>query len=98
MYIKLCIALSGHLPYILIILNCVDHEQEKNRINKDGELVISSTKTRTQKFASSLLLYLLCLFSLYAVSLVGLILPFFFFRGNIEDALAKLQVYKISFI
>ncbi|XP_020224948.1 peptidyl-tRNA hydrolase ICT1, mitochondrial isoform X1 [Cajanus cajan] len=33
---------------------------EKNRINKDGELVISSTKTRTQK-------------------------------GNIEDALAKLQ-------
>ncbi|KAL8266510.1 hypothetical protein R6Q59_003854 [Mikania micrantha] len=34
--------------------------QEKNRINKDGELVISSTKTRTQK-------------------------------GNIEDALEKLQ-------
>ncbi|KAL0446020.1 UNVERIFIED_CONTAM: Peptidyl-tRNA hydrolase ICT1, mitochondrial [Sesamum latifolium] len=34
--------------------------QEKNRINKDGEIVISSTKTRTQK-------------------------------GNIEDALAKLQ-------
>lgn len=33
---------------------------EKNRINKDGELVISSTKTRTQK-------------------------------GNIEDALEKLQ-------
>ncbi|KAL5817679.1 hypothetical protein ACOSQ3_026057 [Xanthoceras sorbifolium] len=33
---------------------------EKNRINKDGEIVISSTKTRTQK-------------------------------GNIEDALAKLQ-------
>ncbi|KAK9143387.1 hypothetical protein Syun_012787 [Stephania yunnanensis] len=34
--------------------------KEKNRINKDGEIVISSTKTRTQK-------------------------------GNIEDALAKLQ-------
>ncbi|XVF52701.1 hypothetical protein PTKIN_Ptkin05aG0039700 [Pterospermum kingtungense] len=33
---------------------------EKNRINKDGEIVISSTKTRTQK-------------------------------GNIDDALAKLQ-------
>jgi len=36
------------------------HAQEKNRINKDGELVISSTKTRTQK-------------------------------GNIEDALQKIQ-------
>ncbi|WVZ10765.1 hypothetical protein V8G54_015295 [Vigna mungo] len=36
-------------------------QTEKNRINKDGELVISSTKTRTQK-------------------------------GNIEDALAKVQV------
>ncbi|KAL9326660.1 hypothetical protein ACSQ67_007305 [Phaseolus vulgaris] len=35
-------------------------QTEKNRINKEGELVISSTKTRTQK-------------------------------GNIEDALAKLQ-------
>ncbi|XP_015896553.3 uncharacterized protein LOC107430246 isoform X2 [Ziziphus jujuba] len=35
-------------------------QMEKNRINKDGELVISSTKTRTQK-------------------------------GNIEDALGKLQ-------
>lgn len=35
-------------------------QMEKNRMNKDGELVISSTKTRTQK-------------------------------GNIEDALAKLQ-------
>ncbi|CAM8956026.1 unnamed protein product [Rhodiola kirilowii] len=35
---------------------------EKNRINKDGEIVISSTKTRTQK-------------------------------GNIEDALEKVQVY-----
>ncbi|KAL1371301.1 hypothetical protein HN51_001509 [Arachis hypogaea] len=35
-------------------------QMEKNRINKDGELVISSTRTRTQK-------------------------------GNIEDALAKLQ-------
>ncbi|PKA47704.1 peptidyl-tRNA hydrolase ICT1 [Apostasia shenzhenica] len=35
-------------------------QMEKNRINKDGELVISSTKTRTQK-------------------------------GNIEDALTKLQ-------
>lgn len=35
-------------------------QMEKNRINKDGEIVISSTKTRTQK-------------------------------GNIEDALAKLQ-------
>lgn len=35
-------------------------QTEKNRINKDGELVISSTKTRTQK-------------------------------GNIEDALSKLQ-------
>eukprot|EP00252_Welwitschia_mirabilis_P016795 TRINITY_DN3723_c0_g1_i1.p1 TRINITY_DN3723_c0_g1~~TRINITY_DN3723_c0_g1_i1.p1 ORF type:complete len:208 (+),score=45.01 TRINITY_DN3723_c0_g1_i1:84-707(+) len=35
-------------------------QMEKNRINSDGELVISSTKTRTQK-------------------------------GNIEDALAKLQ-------
>ncbi|RYR77954.1 hypothetical protein Ahy_A01g002668 [Arachis hypogaea] len=40
-------------------------EQEKNRINKDGELVISSTRTRTQK-------------------------------GNIEDALAKLQICCIS--
>ncbi|XP_027080048.1 uncharacterized protein [Coffea arabica] len=37
-------------------------QMEKNRINKDGELVISSTRTRTQK-------------------------------GNIEDALAKLQVF-----
>nr|GLL48576.1 peptidyl-tRNA hydrolase ICT1, mitochondrial [Ipomoea trifida] len=36
-------------------------QMEKNRINKDGELVISSTKTRTQK-------------------------------GNIEDALSKLQI------
>ncbi|XP_048229915.1 uncharacterized protein LOC8272151 isoform X4 [Ricinus communis] len=36
-------------------------QMEKNRINKDGEIVISSTKTRTQK-------------------------------GNIEDALAKLQL------
>ncbi|KAL1177294.1 hypothetical protein V6Z11_A03G020800 [Gossypium hirsutum] len=35
-------------------------QMEKNRINKDGEVVISSTKTRTQK-------------------------------GNIDDALAKLQ-------
>lgn len=35
-------------------------QAEKNRINKDGEIVISSTKTRTQK-------------------------------GNIEDALGKLQ-------
>ncbi|WCJ26036.1 Peptidyl-tRNA hydrolase ICT1 mitochondrial [Euphorbia peplus] len=35
-------------------------QTEKNRINKDGEIVLSSTKTRTQK-------------------------------GNIEDALAKLQ-------
>lgn len=35
-------------------------QTEKNRINRDGELVISSTKTRTQK-------------------------------GNIDDALAKLQ-------
>ncbi|KAH6771859.1 Class I peptide chain release factor, partial [Perilla frutescens var. frutescens] len=35
-------------------------QTEKNRINKDGEIVISSTKTRTQK-------------------------------GNVEDALAKLQ-------
>ncbi|XP_047307347.1 peptidyl-tRNA hydrolase ICT1, mitochondrial [Impatiens glandulifera] len=35
-------------------------QSEKNRINKDGELVVSSTKTRTQK-------------------------------GNIEDALEKLQ-------
>ncbi|XP_020539727.1 peptidyl-tRNA hydrolase ICT1, mitochondrial isoform X2 [Jatropha curcas] len=35
-------------------------QMEKNRINKDGEIVISSTKTRTQK-------------------------------GNIEDALTKLQ-------
>ncbi|KAJ4951688.1 hypothetical protein NE237_028520 [Protea cynaroides] len=35
-------------------------QMEKNRVNKDGELVISSTKTRTQK-------------------------------GNIEDALEKLQ-------
>ncbi|KAB1217081.1 Peptidyl-tRNA hydrolase ICT1, mitochondrial [Morella rubra] len=38
-------------------------QMEKNRINKDGELVISSTKTRTQK-------------------------------GNIQDALEKLQVLK----
>uniref|UniRef100_A0A453IHV5 Prokaryotic-type class I peptide chain release factors domain-containing protein n=1 Tax=Aegilops tauschii subsp. strangulata TaxID=200361 RepID=A0A453IHV5_AEGTS len=35
-------------------------KREKNRINKDGELVMSSTKTRTQK-------------------------------GNIEDALQKIQ-------
>ncbi|GJP46533.1 hypothetical protein CLOM_g5808 [Closterium sp. NIES-68] len=35
-------------------------EQEKNRINSDGEIVVSSTRTRTQK-------------------------------GNIDDALAKLQ-------
>ncbi|KAJ6388813.1 hypothetical protein OIU77_027213 [Salix suchowensis] len=35
-------------------------QMEKNRINKDGEIVVSSTKTRTQK-------------------------------GNIDDALAKLQ-------
>ncbi|CAI7784849.1 unnamed protein product, partial [Closterium sp. NIES-53] len=35
-------------------------EQEKNRVNSDGEIVVSSTRTRTQK-------------------------------GNIEDALAKLQ-------
>ncbi|KAH9721485.1 RF PROK I domain-containing protein [Citrus sinensis] len=40
--------------------NCFLYQQEKNRINKDGEIVISSTKTRTQK-------------------------------GNIEDALGKLQ-------
>ncbi|KAJ6388810.1 hypothetical protein OIU77_027213 [Salix suchowensis] len=39
-------------------------QMEKNRINKDGEIVVSSTKTRTQK-------------------------------GNIDDALAKLQVSKI---
>lgn len=37
-------------------------QMERNRINKDGELVISSTRTRTQK-------------------------------GNVEDALAKLQVF-----
>ncbi|KAI3453574.1 hypothetical protein Pfo_010237 [Paulownia fortunei] len=37
-------------------------QMEKNRINKDGEIVISSTKTRTQK-------------------------------SNVEDALAKLQVF-----
>ncbi|CAL4921770.1 unnamed protein product [Urochloa decumbens] len=41
-------------------------QAEKNRINKDGELVISSTKTRTQK-------------------------------GNIEDALQKIQVCFLSF-
>ncbi|RVX15576.1 Peptidyl-tRNA hydrolase ICT1, mitochondrial [Vitis vinifera] len=29
------------------------YEQEKNRINKDGEIVISSTKTRTQKLISA---------------------------------------------
>ncbi|KAJ9549948.1 hypothetical protein OSB04_022491 [Centaurea solstitialis] len=44
---------SSYHPYIFF-------NQEKNRINKDGELVISSTRTRTQK-------------------------------GNIEDALEKLQ-------
>lgn len=32
--------------------DCFVCEQEKNRINKDGEIVISSTKTRTQKLAS----------------------------------------------
>lgn len=37
-------------------------QMEKNRINKDGEIVITSTKTRTQ-------------------------------QGNVEDALAKLQVF-----
>ncbi|KAL7111461.1 hypothetical protein ACP275_05G089400 [Erythranthe tilingii] len=37
-------------------------QMEKNRINRDGEIVISSTKTRTQK-------------------------------GNVDDALAKLQVF-----
>ncbi|XP_026662890.1 peptidyl-tRNA hydrolase ICT1, mitochondrial-like isoform X1 [Phoenix dactylifera] len=41
-------------------------QMEKNRINKDGEIVISSTKTRTQK-------------------------------GNIEDALEKLQVLNLWF-
>uniref|UniRef100_A0A453IIA8 Prokaryotic-type class I peptide chain release factors domain-containing protein n=1 Tax=Aegilops tauschii subsp. strangulata TaxID=200361 RepID=A0A453IIA8_AEGTS len=41
-------------------------QTEKNRINKDGELVMSSTKTRTQK-------------------------------GNIEDALQKIQVRLIHF-
>ncbi|GER30530.1 class I peptide chain release factor [Striga asiatica] len=44
-------------------------QMEKNRINKDGELVISSTKTRTQNN--------------YLHSTV--------FRGNTEDALAKIQ-------
>lgn len=42
------------------------YEQEKNRINKDGEIVISSTKTRTQKLISahfSFLLYILVLCS-----------------------------------
>ena len=32
---------------------CSVYEQEKNRINKDGEIVISSTKTRTQKLVSA---------------------------------------------
>ncbi|RZB69316.1 Isoleucine--tRNA ligase, cytoplasmic [Glycine soja] len=36
-------------------------QTEKNRINKDRELVISSTKTRTQKFVSPLLYYLFSL-------------------------------------
>ncbi|KAL2573403.1 hypothetical protein AAZV13_17G124500 [Glycine max] len=52
-------------------------QTEKNRINKDGELVISSTKTRTQKFVSPLLYYLFSL-PLYVARLVGLILPSFF--------------------
>jgi len=32
---------------------CSVYEQEKNRINKDGEIVISSTKTRTQRLVSA---------------------------------------------
>lgn len=91
--LKFCVTFTDHIPYILTILICIDPGQEKNRINKDGELVISSTKTRTQKFASFLLLFC-CLFSM----LEWLDLFYhFFFRGNIEDALAKLQVYKIYF-
>lgn len=35
------------------------YEQEKNRINKDGEIVISSTKTRTQTLVSALFSILL---------------------------------------
>lgn len=45
------------LPFCLSLFrfsnDCFVFEQEKNRINKDGEIVISSTKTRTQKLASA---------------------------------------------
>jgi hypothetical protein len=95
--LKLCITFTDHLPHILTILICIAPRQEKNRINKDGELVISSTKTRTQKFASSLPLFLLTFFVVCCKTAKGLILPFFFFRGNVEDALAKLQVHKLFF-
>ena len=40
--------------------NLPGHEQEKNRINKDGELVISSTKTRTQKSTSASSFFVVC--------------------------------------
>jgi len=63
--LQFCVTLTYNLLYILTILNCIVPWQEKNRMNKDGELVISSTKTRTQKFASSLLL-IFCISSLYA--------------------------------
>jgi hypothetical protein len=39
---------SKSCEQIVYILSSL-YAQEKNRINKDGELVISSTKTRTQK-------------------------------------------------
>jgi len=72
---------------------CSVYEQEKNRINKDGEIVISSTKTRTQKSVSAPCFFLLSLFPICRYT-IGLIL-LLFLRGNIDDALAKLQVSKI---
>lgn len=40
--------------------------QEKNRINKDGELVISSTKTRTQKLTSFLFSFMFSILLLFS--------------------------------
>ena len=60
----ICFLLYAFLCYISYLERSLQfkflYAQEKNRINKDGELVMSSTKTRTQK-------------------------------GNIEDALQKIQ-------
>lgn len=37
----------------LTVVICLSCEQEKNRVNKDGEIVISSTKTRSQQLISA---------------------------------------------